>query len=97
MLFGLFELFGRYPALFALLQQIDESQVEFFSLRDPEPEKGLAWFMLNAFFLAAVVAGVAVGLGIIAGAFRTWLLEKYPDNRFNGSRGEAGTRIKLSD
>ena len=68
-----------------LLLLLQEPKVHFYSLRDPEPERGLAWFILNAFLLIGVALSVTVGLGLVFGAFRTWLLEKYPENRFNGN------------
>lgn len=67
-----------------LLLVLQEPTVHFYSLKDAEPERGLAWFVLNAFVLVGVCLGIAVGLGLLLGAFRTWLLAKYPGNRFNG-------------
>ena len=71
------------PVLFAL-QPADDG-VKYFWLKDPEPERNLAWFILNAFFLIAVALLVTLGIGIAFGTFRVWLLENFPNNRFNGS------------
>jgi hypothetical protein len=70
------------PILFAL--QPAEDGIKFFSLKDPEPERGLAWFILNAFFFVAVALLVTVALGVAFGSFRLWLLDRFPHNRFNG-------------
>jgi hypothetical protein len=83
----LLELLARVPHALPLLYALQPADdgVRFFSLKDPEPERGLAWFILNAFFLISVSLLVTLGLGIAFGSFRVWLLEKYPHNRFNGS------------
>ena len=83
----LLELLARVPHALPLLYALQppDDGIRFFSLKDPEPERGLAWFILNAFFLIAVSLAVTLGLGIAFGSFRVWLLEKYPHNRFNGS------------
>jgi hypothetical protein len=84
------------PILFAL-QPADDG-IRYFSLKDPEPERGLAWFILNAFFLIAVSLGVTVGLGLALGWFRVWLLEKFPNNRFNGvPEDDPGETFRLRD
>jgi hypothetical protein len=83
------------PILFAL-QPADEG-IKYFSLKDPEPERGLAWFVLNAFFLIAVALLVTLGLGIAFGSFRVWLLEKFPHNRFNGTpEDDPGETFRLN-
>jgi len=71
-----------------LLMVMQEPTVHFYSLRDPEPERGLAWFVLNAFLLVGIALAITIGLGIAFGAFRAWLIQKYPDNRFNGNGDE---------
>jgi hypothetical protein len=84
------------PVLFAL-QPADDG-IRYFSLKDPEPEHGLAWFILNAFFLIAVALLITIGLGIAFGGFRLWLLEKFPHNRFNGvPEDDPGETFRLSD
>ena len=41
---------------------------------------------------------VALVLGIAFGAFRVWLLEKYPHNRFNGvPEDDPGETFRLRD
>lgn len=66
------------------LQPADDG-IRYYSLKDPNPEPGLAWFVLNAFFLVGVVVLVTLALGVAFGSFRYWLLEKFPHNRFNGA------------
>jgi ABC-type phosphate transport system permease subunit len=86
------------PVLFAL--QPAEDAVRYFSVKDPEPdpERTLAWFVLNAFYLIAVALVVTLGLGIAFGTFRVWLLEKYPHNRFNGvPEDDPGETFRLRD
>jgi hypothetical protein len=84
------------PLLFAL--QPSDDGIRYFSLKDPEPERGLAWFVLNAFFLIAVALGVTLGLGIAFGSFRLWLLERFPHNRFNGTpEDDPGETFRLRD
>jgi len=84
------------PILFAL--QPANDGIKFFSLKDPEPQHGLAWFILNAFFLIAVTLVVTIGLGIAFGGFRLWLLEKFPHNRFNGvPEDDPGESFRLND
>ena len=83
--------------LLAFFQKIDESQVKFFLLSDSEPEKGYVWFILSAFYLVGVALAVTIIIGVAAGAFRVWLMTKYPNNRFNGSPKAANVYINLSD
>lgn len=93
----LFELLARAPYALWALQPANDG-IKFFSLKDPEPERGLAWFILNAFFLIAVALAVTVGLGIAFGWFRVWLLERYPHNRFNGiPEDDPGETLRLTD
>ncbi len=67
-------------------------------LKDPEPEHGLAWFVLNAFFFVGVALVVTLGIGIAFGSFRVWLLEKFPHNRFNGTPDDdPGETFRLND
>jgi hypothetical protein len=83
-------LISRSPFASTLLLALQPPNdgIRYFSLKDPEPEHGLAWFVLNAFFLVGVGIGAAILLGIAFGGFRLWLLEKFPRNRFNGASDE---------
>ena len=96
----LLEALARVPHALTLLfalQPADDG-VRFFSLKDPEPEHGLAWFILNAFVLVGVALVVTLGLGIAFGSFRVWLLEKFPHNRFNGTPDDdPGETFRLND
>jgi hypothetical protein len=96
----LLDVLARVPYALTLLfalQPADDG-IQYFSLKDPEPERGLAWFVLNAFFLIAVALLVTLGLGIAFGSFRVWLLEKFPHNRFNGSpEDDPGETFRLRD
>lgn len=83
------------PILFAL-QPADDG-IKYFTLRDPESERNLAWFILNAFFLIAVALGVTLAIGIALGTFRVWLLEKFPHNRFNGTPVDDPGEFRLRD
>jgi hypothetical protein len=97
MLWGLFE---RIPwALGALLwAQTDQPGIKFYSLKDPDPEPSLAWFILNAFFFVGIVLAVVLGIGIAFGSFRLWLLERFPNNRFNGAdENDVGRTFRLND
>ncbi len=78
-------LLARVPFLAAALLQPADDGIRYFTLKDPNPDPSLAWFILNAFFLIAVVLAVTLGIAIAFGSFRYWLLEKYPNNRFNGA------------
>jgi hypothetical protein len=80
------ELLALWPRAFVLLAEVQTNQpgVKFFTLKDPDPEPGLAWYVLNAFFFVGIALLVMIGLGIAFGSFRYWLLEKFPNNRFNG-------------
>ena len=72
-------------------------EIKFFSLKDPEPPRGLAWFVLNAFYLVGVAIAVTLAIGIAFGGFRYWLLSKFPHNRFNGApEDDPLTALKLS-
>ena len=98
----LFDLLARVPYALAVLfafQPADDG-IRYFSVKDPEPEpeRLLAWFVLNAFFLIGVTLLVTVGIGIAFGSFRLWLLEKYPHNRFNGvPEDDPGKTFRLRD
>lgn len=37
------------------------------------------------FFLVTIALAITVGIGIAFGSFRVWLLEEFPNNRFNGT------------
>ena len=81
-------------ALFtALLQQ--RQVVEFFTLPEPEPPRGLLTVILESFVMVGVFLGTTIVLGIGFGVFRLWLLKKYPDNPFNG-RGKDLPRLDLN-
>ena len=81
-----------------LSAQSDQPGIQFYSLKDPNPEPSLAWFVLNAFFFVGVALLVVVCLGIVFGTFRLWLLEKFPNNRFNGAEEEDVSRtFRLND
>lgn len=79
----------EWAMLAQLLLALQEAQaqpaIKYYTLKDPNPEPSLAWFVLNAFFLIAVVLGVTITLGIAFGSLRVWLLSKFPNNRFNGA------------
>lgn len=97
MLWGLLEQFPRALSLF-LWAQTDQPGVKFYTLKNPDPEPSLAWFILNAFFFIGIVLAVVVGLGIAFGSFRLWLLEKFPNNRFNGAEeDDVGRTFRLTD
>lgn len=77
----------------ALLRQ--PPPIEYFTLPDPEPPRGILSLILDSFALAGtlLLGTVVVGLGF--GLFRIWLLRRYPNNRFNGS-GRDIPRLDLS-
>ena len=77
----------------AMLQQ--RQTVEFVTLPNPEPPRGILTLILESFALAGtlLLGTVLVGLGF--GLFRIWLIRRYPDNRFNGS-GRDTPRLDLS-
>ena len=60
-----------------LLQQ--RQTVEFITLPNPEPPRGILTLILESFALAGVLLLGAVVLGIGFGLFRIWLLRRYPD------------------
>ena len=89
-----------WPKAFGVLlwAQTDQPGIKFYSLKDPNPEPSLAWFILNAFYLVGVAILVVVCLGIVFGSFRLWLLEKFPNNRFNGTEEQDVSRtFRLND
>lgn len=71
--------------LLALQEAQSQPEIKYYTLKDPNPEPSLAWFVLNAFFLVAVVVGATLALGIAFGSFRVWLMSRFPNNRFNGA------------
>ncbi len=77
----------------ALLQQ--RQVVEFITLPNPEPERGILAVILDSFVMVGVFLGATVVVGIGIGVLRLWLLRRYPDNRFNG-RGKDLSRLDLS-
>ena len=91
----MFQRFGPLGSLvsWAMLQQ--RQTVEFVTLPQVEPPRGILTLILESFALAGtlVLATVLVGLGF--GIFRIWLIRRYPDNRFNGS-GRDTPRLDLS-
>ena len=88
-----FGLLGSLVAQALLLQQ--RQTVEFITLPDPEPPRGILTLILESFALAGtfILATVVIGFGF--GLFRIWLLRRYPNNRFNGS-GRDIPRLDLS-
>lgn len=75
-----------WPRAFAWLAQVQSApEVKFFTLKDPDPDRGLAWFVLNAFFFVGVALAVTLGIGLVFGSFRLWLLARFPNNWFNGA------------
>lgn len=93
----------RWTFLLPLLSSLASGQpaddgIEFFSLKDPNPEPSLAWFILNAFLLVGVAIVVILVLGVAFGSLRLWLLEKFPHNRFNGTpEDEISRSFRLTD
>lgn len=81
------EFLGLSARALVLLAEAQASQggVKFFTLKDPDPDPSLAWFILNAFFFVGIAILVMVALGFAFGSFRYWLLAKFPNNRFNGT------------
>ena len=77
----------------ALLQQ--RQVVEFLTLPEPEPPRGILSVILDSFAMVGALVGTTVLLGVGFGFFRLWLLKKHPDNRFNG-RGKDGPRLDLN-
>lgn len=78
--------------------QVNQPEVRYFTLKDPNPEPSLAWFILNAFILIAAMLATMVALGVAFGGFRFWLLSKFPHNWFNGEDEDDVTKtFKLTD
>ena len=69
----------------ALWLQATQPEIRYFSLKDPNPEPSIAWFILNAFFFIAIALSITFAIGVAFGGFRYWLLSKFPYNRFNGA------------
>lgn len=84
---------SKWLALLTLLQQ--RRAVEFYTLPDPEPPRGILDLIVESFLFVGIALGATVVLGIGFGIFRLWLLRRYPDNWFNGS-GKDPVRIDLS-
>ena len=80
-------------ASWVMLQQ--RQIVEYITLPNPEPERGILTLIIESFALAGtlLLGTVLVGLGV--GFFRVWLLRRYPENSFNGS-GRDTPRLDLS-
>ena len=74
-----------------LLQQ--RRAVEFYTLPDPDPPRGI--LIVESFTFVGLALGATVVLGVGFGLFRLWLMRRYPDNWFNG-RGKDPVRIDLS-
>ena len=68
-----------------LLLQAEQPAIRYFTLKDPNPEHSLAWYVVNAFYFVGVALIVMVSLGILFGGFRYWLLTKFPHNKLNGT------------
>lgn len=77
------------------LQTPPPPAVEFFTLPDPEPPRGILFLILESFFMIAVMLAVTAVVGVGVGFLRLWLLRRYPNNPFNGS-GRDAPRIDLS-
>jgi hypothetical protein len=99
----LLQLLERWPVLLPLFASLASAQpvddgVRFYSLKESNPEPGLAWFILNAFLLIGVAILVILVVGIAFGSLRLWLLEKFPHNRFNGApEDEISRTFRLTD
>ena len=68
--------------------------VEYFTLPDPDPPRGILFLILESFVFVGVLLVSTVLLGLGFGVFRTWLLRRYPKNNFNGS-GQDLPRLDL--
>jgi hypothetical protein len=96
----LLEVLARFPGVLAplLFLQPSDDGIKYFTLKDPDPDPSLAWFILNAFFLIAVVLAVTIGIAVALGSFRLWLLERYPNNPFNGApTDDVAQTFRLTD
>jgi hypothetical protein len=72
--------------------------IQYFTLKNPDPDPSFVWFILNAFFFVGVVLSIAFGIGLAFGGFRFWLLEKFPNNWLNGSDKDDPTKtFRLTD
>lgn len=80
-------------ALTALLQE--RRVVEFFTLPEPDPPRGVLSVIIESFAMVAALVGTTVVIGVGFGLFRMWLLRRHPDNRFNG-RGKDVPRLDLN-
>ena len=68
--------------------------MEYFTLPDPEPPRGILFLILESFVLAGVLVLGTVIVGFGFGLFRVWLLRRFPNNRFNG-KGQDLPRLDL--
>ncbi len=84
-------LFGSV-AFFALAAQ--PVPVEYFTLPDPDPPRGILFLILESFAFVGALLGATLVLGLAFGIFRAWLLRRHPTNAFNGS-GQDLPRLDL--
>ena len=78
--------------------QKTQPQIEYFTLKNPDPEPSFVWFILNAFFFIAVALLVTFGIGVAFGSFRFWLLHKFPNNPLNGAdKEDLAQTFRLND
>ncbi len=68
--------------------------VEYFTLPDPEPPRGILFVILESFAFVGAAIGLTIVLGFGFGLLRTWLLRRHPTNSFNGS-GQDVPRLDL--
>lgn len=76
-----------------LLQQ--PPAVEFFTLPDPEPPRGILFLILESFVMIGVMLAVTAVIGVGVGFARVWMLRRWPNNPLNGA-GRDDARIDLS-
>jgi len=87
---------GRILTFFLL--QTSQPEIQYFTLKDPNPEPSYVWFILNTFFFIGILLLVAFSIGIALGGFRYWLLAKFPHNRFNGvEEDDLAQTFRLND
>ncbi len=80
--------------LSSLLLAVQPVPVEYFTLPDPDPPRGILFLVLESLAFAGALIGATVVLGVAFGIFRSWLLSRYPTNAFNGS-GQDLPRLDL--
>lgn len=68
--------------------------VEFFTLPDPEPPRGILFLILESFVMIGVMLAVTAVVGVGVGFVRVWLLRRWPNNPLNGA-GRDDARIDL--